>query len=199
MSEAFSALLPVLLTVAALLLPVAALTVSNRVLHLVAPPAFFRIPALPFLPKLAGFALGIGALYDRDDAAAYDPTVLFDVSSFWDMTALDFLTSRADPSTYNLIGLLLGAFTGLPDPLLGDLMLYAGGMLVLAGVVALITTRDIELGRVFLAISVVTLSMAFLTVYMVSLVLWVAHLLNFWIFLLVAMVYQMGRHAASHH
>jgi hypothetical protein len=196
MTEGLLALFPVLLTVAALLLPVAVLSVSDGLLHLIAPQTFFRIPALSALPKLAGLVLGIGALYDRDDGAAYEVTLLFDAASFWNMTALEFLTTRADPSGYRLIDLSAGAFVGLPDPLLGSLMLASGCMLVLAGVVALITARGGELGRIFLAIPAVALSTAFLTVYLVSLILWAAHMLNFWVFLLAAAIYQKRRYSS---
>ena len=198
MLEDLSTFLPVLLTVTALLLPVAVLSVSDGVLHMLAPHLFFRIPALSVLPKLAGLMLGIGALYDRDDGTVYDLTLLFDRSSFWNMSALDFLASRADPSGYRLIELALGAFVGLPDPLLGNLMLASGAMLVLAGAVALITARDVDLARVFLAIPILSLATAFLTIYLVSLVLWIAHMLNFWVFLLAAAIYQKRRYASHH-
>jgi hypothetical protein len=198
MVEDLSAVLPVLLTVVALLLPVAVLSVSDGVLHMLAPHLFFRIPALSVLPKLAGLMLGIGALYDRDDGAVYDLTLLFDKSSFWNMSALDFLAGRADPSGYRLIDLALGAFAGLPDPLLGNLMLVSGTLLVLAGAVALITARDTDLARVFLAIPILSLATAFLTIYLVSLILWVAHMLNFWVFLLAAVIYQKRRYATHH-
>jgi hypothetical protein len=196
MFEELARIIPALLTIAALLLPIAALSVSQAVLHLIAPKVFFRIPALSALPKLAGITLGISSLYDRHDETAYELSMLFDSASFWNMPAVDFLTSRADPSNYRLVELSAGAFVGLPDPLLDSLMLASGGLLVLAGVVALITARGAELARIFLAMPVLALSTAFLTVYLVSLVLWTAHALNFWAFLLAAMIYQKRRYSA---
>jgi hypothetical protein len=86
----------------------------------------------------------------------------------------------------------------LPDPLLGNLMLVSGTLLVLAGAVALITARDTDLARVFLAIPILSLATAFLTIYLVSLILWVAHMLNFWVFLLAAAIYQKRRYAKHH-
>jgi len=198
MFEGFSTIIPALLTVAALLLPIAVLSVSDGALHLLAPRMFFRIPALSALPKLAGIVLGIGALYDRDDGAVYELTLLFDTSSFWNMPALQFLASRADPTGYRLIDLSLGAFAGLPNPLLDNLMLASASLLVLAGVAALITARGTELARIFLAIPAVALSTAFLTIYLVSLLLWAAHMLNFWVFLLAAAIYQKRRYASHH-
>ena len=62
MFEELARIIPALLTVAALLLPIAALSVSQAALHLIAPKMFFRIPALSALPKLAGIALGISSL-----------------------------------------------------------------------------------------------------------------------------------------
>ena len=79
MSEGLPTIFPILLTVAALLLPIAVLSVSDGALHLLAPHIFFRIPALSALPKLAGIALGIGALYDRDDRTVYELTLLFEL------------------------------------------------------------------------------------------------------------------------
>jgi hypothetical protein len=196
MFEELARIIPALLTVAALLLPIAVLSVSKAMLNLVAPQMFFRIPALSALPKLAGIALGICGLYDRDDETVYELSMLFDSASFWNMPALHFLASRADPAGYRLFELSAGAFVGLPDPLLDNLMLAAGSLLVLTGVVALITARGPELARVFLVIPIVALSTAFLTVYLVSLVLWTAHALNFWAFLLAAMIYQKRRYSS---
>ena len=114
------------------------------------------------------------------------------------MPAFQFLTSRADPTGYRLVDLSIGAFTGLPDPTLDYLMLASASLLVLAGVVALLTARGTELARIILAIPAVALSTAFLTIYLVSLVFWSAHMLNFWVFLLAAAIYQKRRYATHH-
>lgn len=198
MIERFPIVLPALLALAALLLPIAVLSLSAGVTHLVAPQVFFRIPALAALPKLGGFMLGLGALYDRDEGWVYDPTLLFQDGSFWNMSALQFLTARADPAGYRLGDLSIGAFIGLPDPLLDVLALGSASLVVIAGAVALTTTRGVDLARVLLAMPIVVFSTAFLTVYLVSLLLWSAHMLNFWVFLLAAAIYQKRRYASHH-
>ncbi|EWY40787.1 hypothetical protein N825_33195 [Skermanella stibiiresistens SB22] len=198
MIERFPIVLPALFALAALLLPIAVLSISAGVTHLVAPQVFFRIPALAALPKLGGFVLGIGALYHRDEAWVYDPTLLFEDGSFWNMSALQFLAARADPVGYRLGELSIGAFIGLPDPLLDTMTLGSATLVVIAGAVALTTIRGMELARVLLAIPVVVFSTAFLTVYLVSLFLWSANALNFWVFLLAAAIYQKRRYASHH-
>jgi hypothetical protein len=201
MPDSLAVIVSGLLTLAAFLLPVFILSASVALVGRIAPRDFFRIPALGALPKLAGFTLGIAALYDRDDRSVYDFSLLFDDGSFWNMPAQGFLQRRGDPTGYRLVELLGDAFVGIPDPLLDQAALVSASLLVLAGMAALVVCRGLDLARTLIAIPVLALFSAFLTVYSVSLALWSANLLNFWIFLLLAAILQRRRYSghSAHH
>lgn len=180
----------------ALVLPMLVIGVVSALSHRLATLDFYGIPALMLLPKLAGILLGVVVLAHWLGEGRFVPSTFFDPGSYWNMAATEFLNRCADPFAYDLPAAAEEALWGdaaLPVRAAAWLALLA---LAGAAVLAVLVSGWIEGLRNFGAALLLALSGAFITVYSVAFILWAVYSLNFWVFLVLAAVYQYKR---QHH
>ena len=178
----------------ALVLPMLVIGVVSALSHRLATLDFYGIPPLMLLPKVAGLLLGVVVLADWLPEGRFAASTFFDPGSYWNMAATEFLRRCADPLAYDLEA-------ALGDALWGDgglLVRIAAWLMLLAlaaeAVLAVLVSGWIQGLRNFAAAILLALSGAFIAVYSVAFILWAVYLLNFWVFLVLAVVYQYKRH-----
>jgi hypothetical protein len=200
---AFLAILRVLLGVlVALAIPIAVAAIGARLLHRLIFPGFFEVPLVKTLANWFGIALGFLLMYARFDARYFDLHQLFLPESPWNLTLWQFLVERVNPLNYGL-GTLVDYPTGNPAD---------NTFFVLSGVVAVLLLATIAAPFLFwpsaLARRAALYSLelagfaAYLTIYIICLLLWSLYLLNFWTVALAGVMFQYyrmrARRAARH-
>jgi len=178
----------------ALVLPMLVIGVVSALSHRLATLDFYGIPPLMLLPKVAGLLLGVVVLADWLPEGRFAASTFFDPGSYWNMAATEFLRRCADPLAYDLeaaLGDALWGDAGLLVRIAAWLMLLA---LAAEAVLAVLVSGWIQGLRNFAAAILLALSGAFIAVYSVAFILWAVYLLNFWVFLVLAVVYQYKRH-----
>ncbi|HYH20150.1 MAG TPA: hypothetical protein VD995_16180 [Azospirillum sp.] len=178
----------------ALVLPMLVIGVVSALSHRLATLDFYGIPALMLLPKLAGILLGVVMLADWLPEGRFVPSTFFDPGSYWNMAATEFLERCADPFAYDLPAATAAALAG--EAGLAVRIAAWLALLALAGatVLAMLVSGWIEGLRNIGVAALLTLSGAFITVYIVAFILWAVYSLNFWVFLVLAAAYQYRRH-----
>jgi hypothetical protein len=160
------------------------------------PPDLGRVPIAAVMPRLLGLTLGLVLVYDRYGWRHFDLHSLFEVDGPWDLSLWQFLGQRASPFNYGL-GSLIDYFA---QGGISSATLLVGIALVATALGSVLTpfaywekpvARRVALGN--LACAVIT---AYLTIYVVVLLFWLLHLLNFWTFALLAAIFQYYRSRA---
>ena len=180
-------------------LPILALKLERRILDRIAPADYFEIPLVTGSARLLGLALGLTLLYARfADRRYFDLDRLFTPQSPWNVSLLEFLRDRANPVDYGIGTLVdhLQRFGAHPAILS---LLAAVAAAALAAVAAPLRFWPLPAARRALLASLVTaLFDAYLTIYLVCLLLWCLFLLNFWTFAVAGIVFQYYRSRARH-
>jgi hypothetical protein len=186
----------------ALVIPVALAAVGARLLHRLIFPDFFEVPLVKTLANWFGIALGLLLMYARFDARYFDLHQLFLPESQWNLTLWQFLGERVNPLNYGL-GTLVDYPAGHPADNTFFVSLGVVTALLLATIAAPFLFWPSALARRVALYSLVLAGFAaYLTIYVICLLLWSLYLLNFWTFALAGVMFQYyrvrGRHLARH-
>jgi hypothetical protein len=175
-----------------LAIPVVIAEFSWAGLRLLAPVGYFQIPVLVGAAKLLGIALGILLLSSRYGREHFDLHEIFVPESPWNLSLRSFLAERANPLDYAIA--LVRQIGGEPagEPFMFGLGL--SGFLLLA-VVALpfLYWSPPSAGRAIACGLLNAVMVAYLTVYLICVLMWTLFLLNFWTFAVVAVAFQYYR------
>jgi hypothetical protein len=179
-------------------LPIAAIKLAGRITRRMLPDDFYEVPLVTGLAKLLGIALGVALIYLRFDRRYFDVHALFIPESPWNLSLWQFLGDRANPLHY-------GIGTLVDDPA-GNRATAA--FVVLISIVAALSVAAVAVPFVFwpqaMARRAALLSVllaafvAYLTIYVICLILWSLYLLNFWTIALAAVMFQYYRSRAKH-
>jgi hypothetical protein len=183
--------------VLALAIPIAVASLAAHLLRRVMSPDYFEVPLVAALAKLLGIAAGILLIYARLDWRYFDLHQLFVPESPWNLTLWQFLGERVNPLNYG-IGTLIDypSGHGADDSFL--MLLAAVIALALATIAAPFLFWPAALARRAALYSIVLAGFtAYLTIYVVCLLLWSLYLLNFWTFALVGVMVQYYRMRAK--
>jgi len=186
----------------ALAIPIAVATIAARLLRRVMFPDYFEVPLVTALAKLLGIAAGILLIYARLDWRYFDLHQLFVPESPWNLTLWQFLGERVNPLNYGL-GTLVDYPAGHPADNTFFVSLGVVTALLLATIAApFLFWPSAHARRVALYSLVLAGFAAYLTIYVICLLLWSLYLLNFWTFALAGVMFQYyrmrGRHLARH-
>jgi hypothetical protein len=181
----------------ALAIPIAVATVAARLLRRMMSPDYFEVPLVSALAKLLGIAAGILLIYARLDWRYFDLHQLFVPESPWNLTLWQFLGERVNPLNYG-IGTLIDypSGHGADDAFL--MLLATVIALALATAAAPFLFWPAARARRAALYSVVLAGVtAYLTIYVICLLLWSLYLLNFWTFALAGVMFQYYRMRAK--
>ena len=182
----------------ALAIPIVVATASGHLLRRVVFPDFFEVPLVTTLAKWLGIALGIVLINARLDWRYFDLHQLFVPESPWNLSLWQFLGERVNPLNYGF-GTLIDYPSGHPAD---DTFFYLLGlvMLILVATVAapLFFWPLGKAWRAALYSLVLAGFAAYLTIYVICLLLWSLFLLNFWTFALTGVMFQYYRMRARH-
>ena len=182
----------------ALAIPMAVATIAARLLRRVMFPDYFEVPLVTALAKLLGIAAGILLIYARLDWRYFDLHQLFVPASPWNLTLWQFLGERINPLNYG-IGTLIDYPGSHPTDDAFFLLLAAVAALALVAVAAPFLFWPVAMARRAALYSIVLAGFtAYLTIYVVCLLLWSLYLLNFWTFALAGVMFQYYRMRAKH-
>ncbi len=170
---------------------------SEVLVHHVAHREFGEVPIVTTLARVQGLLTGGLLLYMNLDGRYYDLQALFLPESPWNLTLSQFLLERSNLFTYDIMP-VVRLLTDVPT-ISGALA--ATALVVLPLLLALLCLRfwrGWETLRAFLACIGIAVWSAWMTVYLLCMVFWSLHLLNFWA-LAIATLYIQRRHAGGHH
>ena len=195
---AFLAILRVLLGVlVALAVPIAVAAIGARLLHRLIFPDFFEVPLVKTLANWSGIALGLLLMYARFDVRYFDLHQLFLPESPWNLTLWQFLVERVNPLNYGL-GTLVDYPTGHPADNTFFVLSGVVAVLLLATIAAPFLFWPAALARRAALYSLVLAGFAaYLTIYIICLLLWSLYLLNFWTVALAGVMFQYYRTRAK--
>jgi len=182
----------------ALAIPMAVAAIAARLLRRVMFPDYSEDPLVTALAKLLGIAAGILLIYARLDWRYFDLHQLFVPESPWNLTLWQFLGERVNPLNYG-IGTLIDYPSGHPADNSFFLLLAVVAALALAAIAAPFLFWPVAMARRAALYSIVLAGFtAYLTIYVVCLLLWSLYLLNFWTFALAGVMFQYYRMRAKH-
>ena len=182
----------------ALAIPIAVAALGARVMHRLIFPDFFEVPLVKTLANWFGVALGLLLMYARFDARYFDLHQLFLPESPWNLTLWQFLAERINPLNYG-IGTLVDYPAGHPADHTFFVFLAVVAALMLATLAAPFLFWPAALARRVALYSLVLAGFAaYVTIYIVCLLLWSLYLLNFWAFALAGVMFQYYRMRARH-
>jgi hypothetical protein len=163
-------------------------------LRRLAPGGYFQIPFLTGSAKLLGLAVGVLLLASRYDRHYFDLHDLFGPESPWNLSLVDFLTERVNPVNY-WPGAFIAEFGSdqAGRPLLFGLASIAV-LLVIVVAAPFAFWPPPAAARGVVCGLIIALIMAYLTLYLVCLLMWTLYLLNFWTFAVLAVVFQYYRY-----
>jgi hypothetical protein len=169
-------------------IPLALIELASVALQRLAPPGFFKIPALVGPSKLLGISGGLLLLYGRFGPEYFDLHRLFLPDSPWNISLTRFLGERVDPFYYL-------APTHLAEHDAGVLQ-WTGGtgaLLVLVAAASFLVWPPPAALRGAATVVIVAALSAYVTIYAVCVLMWSLFLLNFWSFAVLAIVFQYYR------
>ena len=193
------ALLRVALEIALVVaLPIAATKLAGRVTRRMLPDDFYEVPLVTGLAKLLGIALGVTLIYARFDRRYFDLHALFIPESPWNLSLWQFLGERANPLNYG-IGTLVDDPAGNRATATFVVLISIVAALLVAAVAAPFVFWPRAMARRAALLSVLLAAfVAYLTIYVICLILWSLYLLNFWTIALAAVMFQYYRGRAKH-
>lgn len=179
-----------------LAIPLVIIEYGMPALHRFGPKGFFAIPLMGGLSKLLGLCLGILLIASRYDRRYFDLHELFVANSPWNLSLKTFLIERVNPFNYGLGPL----FTRLESSHMGDGFtmgtVFAGLLLAGLAIASFRFWRGKDAHRAIVCALLTAFLVTYLTVYAISLLLWVLFLLNFWTFGLLVLALQYYRNKA---
>lgn len=158
-----------------------------------APMGFFEVPIVIGVARLLGFLLA--GLLLAAHADAINLKLAFGAQSPWDLTTWQFLTVSANPwwSVNGLIGQIANHGIGA---LSGSLAASVGVLIVAVLLVPFAFWPPPASLHASLSAVCVAIITAYVTIYGVSLLFWLLFLLNFWMLVLLLVIFQWYRNRA---
>jgi hypothetical protein len=193
------ALLRVALEIALVVaLPIAATKLAGRVTRRMLPDDFYEVPLVTGLAKLLGIALGVTLIYARFDRRYFDLHALFIPESPWNLSLWQFLGERANPLNYGIGTLVDDPAGNLATATFVVLISIVAALLVAAAAVPFVFWPQAMARRAALLSVLLAAFVAYLTIYVICLILWSLYLLNFWTIALAAVMFQYYRGRVKH-
>ncbi len=193
------ALLRVALEIALVVaLPIAATKLAGRVTRRMLPDDFYEVPLVTGLAKLLGIALGVTLIYARFDRRYFDLHALFIPESPWNLSLWQFLGERANPLNYGIGTLVDDPAGNLATATFVVLISIVAALLVAAVATPFVFWPRAMARRAALLSVLLAAFVAYLTIYVICLILWSLYLLNFWTIALAAVMFQYYRSRAKH-
>jgi hypothetical protein len=193
----------ILITLAALIakvlivmgIPLIAERISAQLIDRLSPPDRTQVPLTTAPPKLLGMALGLIFVAERYAVPRFDIQSLFLPGGPWDLTLWEFLAGPANPAAYRM-GQLYDCFAHQDAGTAVAIALVLAG-LTLASALTPFTVWERRVVWGVVLVNLATAVMAtYLTIYAIVLLLWLLHLLNFWVFAVLAAAFQYYRSRA---
>jgi hypothetical protein len=179
-------------------LPIVATKLAGRITRRMLPRDFYEVPLVVGLAKLLGIALGLALIYARFDRRYFDLHALFIPESPWNLSLWQFLGDRANPLNYGL-GTLVDDPAGNRATATFVVLISIVAALLVAAVAAPFGFWPPAMARRAALLSVLLAAfVAYLTIYVICLILWSLYLLNFWTIALAAVMFQYYRSRAKH-
>jgi hypothetical protein len=179
-------------------LPIAATKLAGRMTRRMLPHDFYEVPLVIALAKLLGIALGVALIYARFDRRYFDVHALFIPESPWNLSLWQFLGDRANPLHYGIGTLIDDPAGNRATATFVVLISIAAALLVAVVAVPFVFWPRATARRAVLLSVLLAAFVAYLTIYVICLILWSLYLLNFWIIALAAVMFQYYRSRAKH-
>jgi len=174
-------------------IPVFATRVIWAGLGKLVPAGFFQMPIIYTFARIAGLGLGLALIYAHKGGAYYDLHIMFLPESPWNTTLWTFIYDRVNPLNFGP-GAIYDRL-GLSDR--NVVFTEVVALLVILYLVAvgncLKTWRGKDFWSSAIGVTVITVWMAYVSIYVLSLIFWLMFMLNSWTFLLLAFVVQFYR------
>ena len=179
-------------------LPIAATKLAGRITRGMLPHDFYEVPLVTALAKLLGIALGVALIYARFDRHYFDLHALFIPESPWNLSLWQFLGDRANPLNYGMGTLVDDPAGNRATATFVVLISIVAALLVATVAVPFVFWPRAMARRAVLRSVLLAAFVAYLTIYVICLILWSLYLLNFWTIALVAVMFQYYRSRAKH-
>jgi formate hydrogenlyase subunit 3/multisubunit Na+/H+ antiporter MnhD subunit len=162
------------------------------------PHDFYEVPLVIALAKLLGIALGVALIYARFDRRYFDVHALFIPESPWNLSLWQFLADRANPFNFGIGTIVDDPAGNRATATFAVLIGIVAALLVAAVAVPFVFWPRAMARRAALLSLLLAAFVAYLTIYVICLILWSLYLLNFWIIALAAVMFQYYRSRAKH-
>jgi len=179
-------------------LPIAASKLAGHLARRMLPHDFFEVPLVTGLAKLLGIALGIVLIYARYDQRYFDPHALFIPESPWNLSLWQFLGDRANPLSYGIGTLVDDPAGNVANPAFPVLIGIVAALLLAAAAAPFLFWHGGMARRAALLSLALATFVAYLTIYVICLLLWSLYLLNFWTIAVAGVMFQYYRGRAKH-
>jgi hypothetical protein len=181
----------VLKAVALVALPLVVVGLIWSAVKRLAPDGFIAVPLIYTVARVVGVGLGLMLIYAHQDERNFDLHEIFVPDGPWNISFAEFLLVRVNPLNYGPVAFIDKLGEARDIPLIGLAALAALSLLAIGW--AWKIWKPMPAARASLAVMIVVLTMACLTIYSVSLLFWLLFLFNSWTFLLFALVLQYYR------
>lgn len=174
-----------------LMLPVAVLSVGEKLVHAVAPGEYRAVPGLSRFSVLSGLIAGGLLVYANHQGAWYEFDTVFDPQGPWAVPFTELFTVWLHPARYSPMP-LWDAVSWASFDITEPFDAFVAASVTLAGLALLGSVRFFGLAapRAVIASALVWLWGAALAVYIVCAAAWALNMLNFWAIVLTFLVYR---------
>lgn len=157
------------------------------------PADFFQVPMVYTFARIVGIGFGFAMVYAHKGGAYYDLHVIFLPESPWNTSLVTFLTERVNPLSFDPAELFAALGFGNDDFAMTLVVIFLLTLFAITVVSCLKIWRGKDAMFSVLAVFAVTVWLAYLTIYALSLLFWLMFTLNYWAFLLLALIVQYYR------
>lgn len=182
--------------IAAVLVPIAMVTVVAEAVDAFKPRWYHAVPAMRRAALGSGILLTAAILWATPGGDIYAPDRIFSVDGPWNMGFPEMLEARLLPYLDHVPAVYLGSYDA---PLWVRIVISVHALLLLVTVLVpfrLWTPR--EAARAALCGILITVTAAFVTLYAICTSYWLLHQLSFWVVAVVGLLYQRFRHHRPH-
>lgn len=189
-------LLHVAACIAAVLVPIAVVTVVAELVDALKPPWYHAVPAMRRVALGSGILLPAAILWATPGGEVYAPDRVFSVDGPWNLGFLEMLRARLLPYLDHVPDVYLNAYDA---PLWVRVAISLHVLLLLAA--ALMPFRlwpPREAARAVVCGLLIAVTAAFVALYAICTSYWLLHQLSFWVVALVGLLYQRFRNHRWH-
>jgi len=158
------------------------------------PAGFFQMPLIYTFSRVVGLGTGLALVYAHKGGAYYDLHLMFMPESPWNTTFWLFISERVNPLNFGPGAIYERLGGGGYNILFTMIMALLAIIFLMAIGSCLKAWRGVASWRAIAGATVVTVWMAYVTIYALSLMFWLMFILNSWTFLLLALIVQYYRH-----